>query len=229
MTRSDAALPGWHGKLPVIGDFAGRRIDPAFLAAWDRWLDGELQAMARQPGWPAGYLDSPSWRFLLMPGVLPGEAAERAWVGVLMPSVDRVGRYYPLTLACPLTSLPVDAQGVRDLWSWVGELDQLAAQALHEDWGLERLDAELCARPCPTPPEPEADLPQPRADAPVVALALGRHPHVAALLAAQSARHGTSPMRGLAFWSAVPEQQPPRQFVSRGLPPQSLLPRLFGG
>ncbi|MEG6992973.1 type VI secretion system-associated protein TagF, partial [Pseudomonas aeruginosa] len=40
----------------------------------------------------------PLWRFAIAPGLLGGEAV----AGVVMPSIDRVGRYFPLTVACLL-------------------------------------------------------------------------------------------------------------------------------
>src|SRR5262249_2958329 len=97
---------GWHGKLPTLGDFATRRLAADFVHSWDAWLSEQLPALRQQPDWLEAYLASPSWRFLLMPGVLPGPSGETAWAGVLMPSVDRVGRYYPMTLAQPLPALP---------------------------------------------------------------------------------------------------------------------------
>ena len=81
-----------------------------------------------------------------MPGV-PGWRAGRwpgGWAGVLMPSVDRVGRYFPLTLARPLPALPADAAQWR-LLGWLQRLDDLAVDALHDDWTVERLEAELVA------------------------------------------------------------------------------------
>jgi type VI secretion system protein ImpM len=63
--------PGWHGKLPTLGDFASRRLEPAFVEAWDGWLAAGMLALREaEPGsWLDAYLESPSWRFVLMPGV----------------------------------------------------------------------------------------------------------------------------------------------------------------
>jgi type VI secretion system ImpM family protein len=136
--------PGWHGKLPSLGDFASRRLDAAVVEAWDEWLAGGLLALRESApdGWLAAYLASPSWRFVLMPGVMPGEAGAQAWAGVLMPSVDRVGRYFPFTLLQALGDRPTSAQQMTSLWHWLGRLDELAGDALHEDWDVDRLEAE---------------------------------------------------------------------------------------
>ena len=49
-------------------------MDAGFLATWDTWLsEGLLQLRRQQPeAWLSAYLASPSWRFLLMPGAMPG-------------------------------------------------------------------------------------------------------------------------------------------------------------
>jgi type VI secretion system protein ImpM len=140
-------LTGWYGKLPSLGDFASRRLPPSFVEPWDDWLARGLAAWREQSpdGWLDSYLASPSWRFVLMPGALgsatpPGSGA---WAGVLMPSVDRVGRYFPLTLARALPALPGDAAQAGDLLGWLQQLDDVALDALHDDWPVERLDAEL--------------------------------------------------------------------------------------
>src|SRR5574337_1028442 len=144
-----AQVAGWHGKLPALGDFASRRLDAGFVEPWDAWLSHGLARLRQQPGWPGAYLASPSWRFVLLPGVLPGAAGEGCWAGVLMPSVDRVGRYYPLTIALALPGLPHAAmllarqaatawlERSRGLAFWSGQPDDAAARVLCSQ-GLER-------------------------------------------------------------------------------------------
>ena len=86
------------------------------------YLTRAVFAFASVTDWLDGYLASPSWRFLLMPGVMDGQP----WAGVLMPSVDRVGRYYPLTIARPLPALPADAgQAVEPVALLVGRTAEI--------------------------------------------------------------------------------------------------------
>lgn len=134
-------ITGWYGKLPSLGDFASRRLPPGFLEAWDDWLaSGLADWRKREPGtWLDAYLASPSWRFVLMPGVLPGGA----WAGVLMPSVDKVGRYFPLTLARPLDPLPRSVPQAQALLAWLERLDDLTVSALQDDWPVEQLETAL--------------------------------------------------------------------------------------
>jgi len=47
-----------------------------------------------QERWLEAYLTSPVWRFVLSPGI----CGDGAYGGVMVPSVDRVGRYFPLTI-----------------------------------------------------------------------------------------------------------------------------------
>jgi type VI secretion system protein ImpM len=136
---------GWHGKLPTVGDFATRRLDPNFVATWDDWLSLGLEA-AREltpDQWPAAYLESPTWNFLLTPGFLPAPLDTETWIGVLMPSVDKVGRYYPLTLASPIKKIPKNETEQSALWSWLLLLTDAAIDALHDDWTIEALETEL--------------------------------------------------------------------------------------
>ncbi|MGS0757031.1 type VI secretion system-associated protein TagF, partial [Roseateles sp. GG27B] len=85
------------------------------------------------------------WRFVLMPGALTGQLAhaQTAWAGVLMPSVDKVGRYFPLTIAQPLSSLALNAAQTRALLAWLQQVDDAALDALQDDWSIDQLDAEL--------------------------------------------------------------------------------------
>lgn len=221
---------GWHGKLPTLGDFATRRLEPALVQAWDDWLSAGLASLQRQSQWLDAYLASPSWRFLLMPGVLPAAASAQAWVGVLMPSVDRVGRYFPLTLMQALPALPVSAAAFDALWRWLVKLDETAADALHEDWTLDALEAELehigpapVSSPLPDGLQAVAD------DMAVSALPIAAHGHAAALFAAQAAGAWQRQWHGRAFWYADAGLATPRLLASRGLETHALLPRLLGG
>jgi len=225
----DKAPPGWHGKLPSLGDFASRRLDAAFVEAWDGWLAAGLLALreANPAGWLDAYLASPSWRFLLTPGALPGEPGAQGWAGVLMPSVDRVGRYFPFTVVLPLGSAPASTQQMRGLWYWLGRLDELAGEALQDDWSVDRLEAELermslpelepIAAPAATPPRDDGGLVEVTAGLDAATL-IGRDAQV--LWQAQAAR--------LAYWHADTELAGRRLLISRGLPAPAAIGRLLG-
>ena len=216
--------PGWHGKLPSLGDFASRRLDAAFIAHWDEWLARGLLSLreAEPEAWLPAYLASPSWRFLLMPGALPGSAGLSAWAGVLMPSVDRVGRYFPLTLVQNLGPGPTTPHSLQTLWPWLGHLDDLAQDALHDDWSVDRLEAELLRMtPLPAPPA-LAPGSAGRAHNPVAGslreLSLPGATDAALHLAQQAQALWLQQAAGQAWWYACPDAQPARFWQSSGLP-----------
>ena len=101
--------PGWYGKLAVLGDFASRRLPQHFVEACDAWLARGVEASRAQLGarWLDVYLTGPIWRFAWAPGVVDAQG----WFGVMMPSVDKVGRYFPLLVARPALALPASADG----------------------------------------------------------------------------------------------------------------------
>jgi type VI secretion system protein ImpM len=91
---------GFYGKLPSHGDFLRRRVSDAFVGVWDGWLQECLTASRASLGerWLEIYLTSPVWRFACAAGV----CGPTPIIGVMAPSVDRVGRYFPLTLVAEL-------------------------------------------------------------------------------------------------------------------------------
>ena len=126
---SEDVQPGFFGKVPALGDFVQRRVARDFVDPWDGWLQQAVAASKSQlgEGWLQTYLSSPLWRFVLGPNV----CGEAAWAGVLMPSVDRVGRYFPLTLA---VALPDGARPFSLLRAsaWFEGAEDLALSALEE-------------------------------------------------------------------------------------------------
>jgi type VI secretion system protein ImpM len=135
----ETVAPGWYGKLPVLGDFAGRRLPSMFVEPWDRWLASGMSVWRESDDeWLEAFLSAPAWRFALGAGV-PFDLSP-GYAGVLMPSVDRVGRYFPLTVARPRAEqeslIPA---------TWLEGLEALAVSAMDEDWNADRLDAELSA------------------------------------------------------------------------------------
>ena len=92
----DAAI-GFCGKIPARGDFVRAGLPLAFADPWDRWMERMLRASrsALDAEWLPAWLEAPVWRFALTPGACGPDAV----IGLWMPSVDRVGRYYPLTIA----------------------------------------------------------------------------------------------------------------------------------
>lgn len=136
---------GAFGKIPAMGDFLRSETPPGFVEVWDPWLQAVLLSARRNLGqrWQECYFSAPIWRFTLAQGL----AGRLPVLGILMPSVDRVGRQFPLTLMAPLpqgapvllTHLAADAAFAR--------LEELALEALERDLAWAQLMQRLATLP----------------------------------------------------------------------------------
>lgn len=137
--------PGWYGKMAMLGDFASRRLPQAFVDVCDDWLARGVEASRAQLGerWLDTYLTGPIWRFAWAPGV----ADAQWWFGVMMPSVDKVGRYFPLVIVRNASALPGSAEGVNALQSWFAHLSAAALGTLQPGATLEDFESALAQAP----------------------------------------------------------------------------------
>lgn len=137
---------GFFGKVPARGDFVRRALPAAFVTPWDQWLQAGIAGSKEALGdaWLEVYLTSPVWRFALSAQL----AGEPAAAGVLIPSVDAVGRYFPFTLACVLPEDAAPAE-VRARTAWFDDAESLAVAVLEEDAALDDLVAGVDALGAP--------------------------------------------------------------------------------
>ncbi|MEO0912830.1 MAG: type VI secretion system-associated protein TagF, partial [Pseudomonadota bacterium] len=100
---------GAFGKIPALGDFFRIGLPPAFTEPWDAWVQAGLLAAREAFGadWDGHYNSAPIWRFSLAANLAGAKPVQ----GVIMCSVDRVGRQFPLTLAaqCAEDVTPAEA------------------------------------------------------------------------------------------------------------------------
>jgi type VI secretion system protein ImpM len=156
----NSAPPGFYGKLPARADFVSRRLPRDFIEQWDAWLQQGLAVSetAIGPAWRDCYFTGALWRFALPAGA----CGTAALAGVMMPSVDAVGRSFPLMLGLELprgTDLLAVAAGCS---GWFEAAEALAIEALSDAFDMAALDRRL------TPFDP----------APSVPLSAGRIPTV---------------------------------------------------
>jgi type VI secretion system protein ImpM len=131
---------GAFGKIPALGDFFRLNVTQDFVSAWDEWVQRALVAAKTRLGqaWHDRYMSAPIWRFSLSPGL----AGREAMIGVIMPSVDRVGRQYPLTLAGPVpTYAPLRTLAQQE--RVFAELENIALDALDDGTNTANLGAVL--------------------------------------------------------------------------------------
>jgi type VI secretion system protein ImpM len=139
-------IAGWFGKLPALGDFASRRLPDAWRDAWDAWLQSELVRSREELGddaWLSLYMVAPVRRFWLARGLLTREA----WIGVLMPSVDSVGRQFPFTLAAALDDGHADLVDALANNDWLDAAEALARQVLDPAFDVEALEQAVAELP----------------------------------------------------------------------------------
>ncbi|WP_147108215.1 type VI secretion system-associated protein TagF [Tateyamaria sp. syn59] len=96
----DPVRTGWRGffgKIPQAGDFVSAGLPRDIETAFDNWLRAAMRESQMKLGrnWLDAFLVTPVWRFVLEAGIHGSEPV----AGVMMPSVDRVGRYFPLVVA----------------------------------------------------------------------------------------------------------------------------------
>ena len=128
---------GLYGKLPGYGDFLTRNLSSDFVEPWDDWLQFYVSATREQIGenWLDTYLTSPIWRFVMSSGVID----DRNWSGIMMPSVDRVGRYFPVSLVMPFDAHYSPVNYILRQTHWYDEVETLCLTALEENIDVDEL------------------------------------------------------------------------------------------
>lgn len=103
-----------------------------FVSAWDAWLSVVIPASQAVLGeaWLDAWMEAPVWRFALP----PRQCGPDAVLGLWMPSVDRAGRHFPLTLA----TMAEDAGE-----AWLDRAEHAGRTALETDIGPDEVMALL--------------------------------------------------------------------------------------
>jgi type VI secretion system protein ImpM len=189
---------GLFGKLPAKRDFIAISVPRAFLRLWEPWLETGLaagRAGAAGRDWDAAYHSAPIWRFWLGPA-LCGEAL----AGAFMPSVDALGRMFPLTVvgaASGAEPLPPPDADSRD--PWFARVEAFLLDALEPATPFEAIAAGLDGLAAQDP-APSAD---PRAR----------------MFAALRSDHPDGPAEAATFWWTIGGADcPPFAIVRQGMP-----------
>ena len=208
---------GAFGKMPSLGDFFRLDVAGGFVEPWDRWLQHSIIAMRSQLAerWDACFNSAPLWRFTVAPGL----AGPQAMQGVLMASVDRVGRQYPLTLVTALRGNPPVAMAHFAAAATFRCLEDLALECLDDAMTRDRLAEGLRSLAPPQSPVPARMVHQPG----LVALASGVAPDSAGHLAAEFVGQR---LRAPSLWTAELDDGA-RFLACEGLPPPEQVTALF--
>ena len=163
-----------------------------------------------------------------------------------MPSVDRVGRYFPLTIAATIPTLPTSGPAYEVLLAWLHRLEDTALDALQDDWTIEQLEGALVEL---APPSLSVEVPADGLSSVRAALAdalkddvggfveiegVASRTELASLLTGMVPAAPTvvpaaadSPLCGRALWLADNPDHP-QLLVSKGLPANDDFIRMFG-
>ena len=134
---------GFYGKLPARGDFVRIGLPRDFTDPWDAWLQDVLVGSRSLMGesWLPAFLEAPVWRFSLPAGM----CGEWAALGLMLPSVDRAGRYFPLMFAA-LSARHIDAAAGA---AWLDSCEAAGRAALEQDQGPEEIAAMVAGPDLP--------------------------------------------------------------------------------
>lgn len=119
------------GKLPAKRDFVSFNVTRAFLDVWEPWMQRGVATSRQALGeaWTEAFRNAPIWRFWLGAGFCGTPV-----LGAFMPSVDAVGRYFPLTVYAVEEAGMVLAPPEIDAHEpWLEAVETVMLDALHPD------------------------------------------------------------------------------------------------
>ena len=138
---------GLFGKLPAKRDFVAANAPRRFLETWEPWLQSGVatskQAIAA--AWIESYNRAPIWRFWL-----GADFCGEALIGAFMPSVDGVGRAFPLTVFVFDDAGALPPPEIDDNGRWCEDAEALLLGALDPGATFEAVTDRLAALPPPT-------------------------------------------------------------------------------
>jgi type VI secretion system protein ImpM len=145
MSVSSGWSAGYSGKIPVRGDFVASGLAPSVIKIWDTAISSMLAAakVTLADRWIDVWLEAPVWRFALAEMTCGPDPL----LGLWMPSVDKVGRHFPLMLAatCPRTTPETMA---RHGTAWLDAAENAGRAAIADDLTPKQLTAHI-----PPPPD----------------------------------------------------------------------------
>lgn len=208
-------------------DFISVAVPPAFLDLWEPWLQGGITAsrLALGAQWQDVFLRAPIWRFWL-----GNRLCDRPAMGSFMPSVDAVGRFFPLTaFACGEPGSAFSSPRHDRQEEWFDGIEALLLGALDEDRVYGDLLEALEKFPVPQAAAsvkglPARDLLSARVVTTDTSKTLG---DAFARLVADSEQCAEA--AGCFFWTIGGESFPPAAVFSKGLPDRNILTTFLSG
>jgi type VI secretion system protein ImpM len=201
-------LCGLFGKLAAKRDFVAVSVPREFLRVWEPWIDegmAEGRKRFEHEEWKQAFLSAPIWRFWLGSG-LCGDV----FAGALMPSVDALGRLFPLTLMVkPGDGERFESPDVDSRDGWFEQVEEVLLATLDPLTPFETTLSRLAGlRPIEEPG----------------ALQTSAESHAAVIFAALRREHSDLPGPAATFWWTMGGADcAPLATLQRSMPP----PRAF--
>ena len=145
------------GKVAAKRDFVAAHAQRQFLDVWEPWIQGGMSASHQGLGkqWQAAFLKTPIWRFWL-----GEELCGTTVMGAFMPSLDGVGRYFPLTVfACADEGAAIPPPELNMQDDWFVATENFLLSTLDQDTTYEAITAGLDQLAAPRAEPPSASPP----------------------------------------------------------------------
>jgi len=217
---------GLYGKLPSKRDFVAIGTPRALLDAWEPWMQGGISASRVSLGddWKQAFLTAPIWRFWL-----GAQVCGKTVLGAFMPSLDGVGRYFPLTLfACPDEgAIPPPELDPQDAWFAAAEEFLLAT--LESGATFEAVTAGLDRIVKPSDDNPVARRDDLIALEGAMATQVGERALPEVFASLRLADHADVYAAATFWWTAGGEDFPPLALSARRMPDPSRFTEMLTG
>jgi type VI secretion system protein ImpM len=135
------------GKLQAKRDFIAIATPRAFLSVFEPWLQSAISASRSElkDNWQNAFLVAPIWRFWF-----GAELCGIPVAGAIMPSMDGVGRYFPLAIfAFPDPGSSILPPELDPQEEWFAALEGFLLSTLEPGRSFDQISADLNALPAP--------------------------------------------------------------------------------
>ncbi len=156
-TATESDRIGFFGKVPSHGDFISDGLERELIGTFDGWMRSGMHAGADMftSRWPEIFSSSPPIRFIIERGIW----GNCAYVGVLAPSADRVGRKYPLAIIAQLNGFREHPRSLYLDDTWFMAAEALAETSMTRDFDISRFITSIKKLRLPKSRE-EEDVPE---------------------------------------------------------------------
>ena len=218
---------GLFGKLPAKRDFIGMNASCRFLETWEPWLQAGV-AMSKQmlgDAWVETYNRAPIWRYWL-----GADFCGEAMIGAFMPSVDGVGRSFPLAIFVGEGDASLAPPELEPNDAWFGAAEAVLLDALEPGATLELIAEKVGALPAPAlePRTMKNGSFEELANGSVVARDVGSEVSAAFLAARRFGRRRAFASQTF-WWTIGGEGFPSLGLLEVGLPPATRFADMLSG